>query len=57
MRQSTRLPSRRIHDVPIRFRTSERQRLRVHDAARDHLSAHSADQALTVARRTATTWR
>jgi hypothetical protein len=57
MRHSTRLPSPRIHVVSGRPLSRERLRLRVHDAARDHLSTRSADQALTVARRTATTWR
>lgn len=37
--------------------TTEGQRLRVYDAARDHLAEPGAEQATTVARRTAATWR
>ncbi len=41
----------------VRRLTSEGQRLRVYDAARDHLAQPGAEQATTVARRTASTWR
>lgn len=37
--------------------TAEGQRLRANDAARDHLAQPGAEQATTVARRTAATWR
>jgi len=41
----------------IRLYTSEGRRLRANDAARDHLASPGAQQATTVARRTAATWR
>lgn len=41
----------------IRRLTAEGQRLRANDAARDHLATPGAQQATTVARRTAATWR
>jgi hypothetical protein len=37
--------------------TAEGQRLRVNDAARDHLAQRGNEQATTVARRTLSTWR
>ncbi len=52
---------RSIREVAERARsrrlTAEGQRLRVYDSARDHLAEPGAEQATTVARRTATTWR
>lgn len=59
--QTTRNAERRtpgaVERAKVRRLTAEGQRLRACDAARDHLAQPGAEQATTVARRTASTWR
>ena len=61
MRHSMRFPSFRSHRSVkaegVNRQSAECQRLRVNDAARDHISRTGSDQASAVARRTYATWR